>query len=54
MTIPEFGPRHVLAHLDGTRDRAALAAVAREAGLDSDEALDKGLRTLVTEGLIAA
>lgn len=54
MTIPEFGPRHVLAHLDGTRDRAALAAVAREAGLDSDDALDKGLRTLVGEGLIAA
>lgn len=54
MTIPEFGPRHVLAHLDGTRDRAALAEIAREAGLDTDEALDKGLRTLVSEGLIVA
>jgi predicted O-methyltransferase YrrM len=54
MTIPEFGPRHVLAHLDGTRDRAALAQIAREAGLDTDEALDKGLRTLVSEGLIVA
>ncbi len=54
MTIPEFGPRHVLVHLDGTRDRAALIEVAREAGLDGDDALDRGLRTLVSEGLIAA
>ncbi|MEN3749482.1 class I SAM-dependent methyltransferase [Sphingomonas sp. HF-S3] len=54
MTIAEFGPRHVLTHLDGTRDRQALASVGREAGLDSDEALDKGLRTLVKEGLIVA
>jgi hypothetical protein len=54
MTIQEHGPRHLLAHLDGTRDRAALAPVAREAGLDSDEALERGLRTLVNEGLIAA
>lgn len=54
MTIVEKGPRHVLAHLDGTRDRAALVPVGREVGLDSDEALDRGLRTLVKEGLIVA
>lgn len=54
MTIQEFGPRHLLAHLDGTRDRTALVAVGQEAGLDTPEALDKGLRTLVSEGLILA
>ncbi|UYY57224.1 class I SAM-dependent methyltransferase [Sphingomonas sp. S2-65] len=53
MTITEHAPRHLLAHLDGTRDRAALAVVAGEFGLNGDEALDRGLRTLVTEGLIA-
>ena len=54
MTIPDFGPRHLLAHLDGTRDRAALAAIAREAGLDTDEALEKGLQTLFSERLMVA
>lgn len=54
MKIPDFGPRHLLAHLDGTRDRTALQPIAREAGLDTPEALEKGLRTLLTERLILA
>ena len=52
MAVSDFGPRHLLSHLDGSRDRIALAAVAAEAGLDSAEALDRGLATLAREAVL--
>jgi hypothetical protein len=52
MAVSESGPRHLLRHLDGTRDRAALAVIAAEAGLDTEEALDRGLATLAREAVL--
>ena len=54
LAVPEFGPRHVLAHLDGTRDRAALAEVGQAAGLDTPEALDRALAMLAHECVLVA
>lgn len=54
LAVPEFGPRHVLAHLDGTRDRAALAEIGQAAGLDTPEALDRALAMLAHECVLVA
>jgi protein-L-isoaspartate O-methyltransferase len=54
MVIEEEGPRHLLAHLDGTRDRAALATIAREAGLDDADALETALAKLAREAALVA
>lgn len=52
MAVSDFGPRHLLKHLDGTHDRTALAAIAAEAGLETEEALDRGLATLAREAVL--
>lgn len=54
MVIEEFGPRHLLRHLDGSRDLVALAEVGRAAGLDDETALSDGLARLAREAALIA
>ena len=54
MAISDHGPRHLMQHLDGSRDRAALAPIAAEAGLGTPDALEHGLATLAREALLVA
>lgn len=46
--------RALLALLDGTRDRAALAEAGRAAGLQTPDALDKGLNAFARAALLVA
>ena len=52
MVIEEAGPRHLLAHLDGSRDLVALGAIAREAGLADETALRAALVRLTREAAL--
>ena len=54
LSIPEFGPRHVLSKLDGSLDRAAIEEVGREAGLETPEDVDRALAMLVRECVLVA
>lgn len=54
MAISEFGPRHLLASLDGSRTVETLADVGAEAGLDTPEALSRGLQSLVCQAVLVA
>ena len=54
MSIEDFGPRHLLKHLDGTRDRDALAGIAAEAGLETPAALDEALEKLAAQCALVA
>lgn len=50
--IPQDGPRLFLQLLDGTRDRAAIAARCNADGLPSPELLDTALRQMAAAGLM--
>lgn len=52
MVIEEHGPRHLLKHLDGTRDLAGLAGIAQEAGLQDEAALSGALAKLAREAAL--
>lgn len=54
MVVEERGPRHLLAHLDGSRDLAGLAAIGSEAGLADSKALSAALARLAREGALIA
>lgn len=52
MVIEEPGPRHLLAHLDGSRDLVALGEIGREAGLADEATLKAALARLAREGAL--
>lgn len=52
ITIEDYGPRHLIAHLDGTRTLAELEPVGRDAGLATPDALIHALRALAREALL--
>lgn len=52
MVIEEAGPRHLLAHLDGSRDLAALGEIGAAAGLADEAALRAALARLAREAAL--